>query len=141
MRRHGVVLIEDAAEALGATYRGQRCRRSAGRGGVLVQRQQDHHHERRRDARLATTRTLIEHARKLSTQAREPAPHYEHTEIGFNYRLSNLLAAVGRAQLESLPGACRALGRGSIERYRELLGDVPGIAFMPEAPYGTATIG
>ena len=51
----------------------------------------------------------IAHARKLSTQAREPVPHYEHTEIGFNYRLSNLLAAVGRAQLDVLPnGSPRA---------------------------------
>jgi pyridoxal phosphate-dependent aminotransferase EpsN len=77
----------------------------------------------------------IAHARKLSTQAREPAPHYEHTEIGFNYRLSNLLAAVGRAQLEVLPDRVAARRRIN-ERYRELLADVPGISFMPEAPYG-----
>ena len=77
----------------------------------------------------------IAHARKLSTQAREPAPHYEHIEIGFNYRLSNLLAAVGRAQLEVL--ADRVAARRRInERYRELLADVPGISFMAEASYG-----
>jgi dTDP-4-amino-4,6-dideoxygalactose transaminase len=75
----------------------------------------------------------IEHARKLSTQAREPAPHYEHTEIGFNYRLSNLLAAVGRAQLEVLPDRVAARRRINA-RYRELL---PGVEFMPEAGYGT----
>jgi dTDP-4-amino-4,6-dideoxygalactose transaminase len=75
------------------------------------------------------------HARKLSTQAREVTPHYEHTEIGFNYRLSNLLAAVGRTQLEVLPQ--RVAARRSInQRYRELLADAPGITFMPEATYG-----
>ena len=85
-------------------------------------------------ALLSDDGARIEHARKLSTQAREPAPHYEHTELGFNYRLSNLLAAVGRAQLEVLPervAARRRLNR----RYRELL---PGVEFMPEASYGTS---
>ena len=68
---------------------------------------------------------LIAHARKLSTQAREPAPHYEHTEIGFNYRLSNLLAALGRAQLEVLPERVAARRRIN-DRYRELLVDDAG---------------
>jgi pyridoxal phosphate-dependent aminotransferase EpsN len=77
----------------------------------------------------------IEHARKLSTQARDAAPHYEHTEIGFNYRLSNLLAGVGRAQLAVL--AERVAARRRInERYRELVADALGLSFMPEAPYG-----
>jgi pyridoxal phosphate-dependent aminotransferase EpsN len=130
----GVKLIQDAAESLGATYRG---RPSGGQGdlaafsfngnkvittsggGMLVSRNAD----------------WIEHARKLSTQAREQAPHYEHTEIGFNYRLSNLLAAVGRAQLEVLPE--RVASRRRINaRYRELLADARGISFMPEAGYG-----
>jgi dTDP-4-amino-4,6-dideoxygalactose transaminase len=79
----------------------------------------------------------IEHARKLSTQAREPVAHYEHTEIGFNYRMSNLLAALGRAQLETLP--MRVAARRRIrDRYRELLDGVPGVTFMPEAEYGTS---
>ena len=77
----------------------------------------------------------IAHARKLSTQAREPEPHYEHVEVGFNYRLSNLLAAVGRAQLEVLSERLAAR-RQVNELYRELLADVPGISFMPEAGYG-----
>ena len=88
-------------------------------GGMLVSRNDD----------------WIAHARKLSTQAREPAPHYEHTEIGFNYRLSNLLAAVGRAQLEVLPERVAARRRINA-RYRELLADAPGVSFMPEAAYG-----
>ena len=132
--RHDVALIQDAAESLGATYRdapaggqgvlaafsfnGNKIITTSG-GGMLAS---------------ATRADLVEHARKLSTQAREPVAHYEHREIGFNYRLSNLLAALGRAQLESL--AERVATRRRIrERYSALL-DTPGITFMPEAPYG-----
>lgn len=75
------------------------------------------------------------HARKLATQARDPAPHYEHSEIGYNYRLSNVLAAIGRGQLQVLDDRVRAR-RANFERYREALGDVPGLTFMPEAPWG-----
>ncbi|HZR91464.1 MAG TPA: aminotransferase class I/II-fold pyridoxal phosphate-dependent enzyme [Gaiellaceae bacterium] len=130
----GVAIIQDAAESLGATYRnrpagaqgavaacsfnGNKVITTSG-GGMLLSRDAD----------------LVAHARKLSTQAREPAPHYEHVEIGFNYRLSNLLAAVGRAQLEMLRERVAARRRVN-ERYRELLAGVPGISFMPEAPYG-----
>jgi pyridoxal phosphate-dependent aminotransferase EpsN len=88
-------------------------------GGMLVSRNRD----------------WIEHARKLSTQARDAAPHYEHTEIGFNYRLSNLLAAVGRAQLAVLPERVAARRRVNA-RYRQLLDGVPGIEPMPSAGYG-----
>ncbi|MBI5519656.1 MAG: DegT/DnrJ/EryC1/StrS family aminotransferase [Desulfovibrio sp.] len=80
---------------------------------------------------------LIEHARKLSQQAREPAPHYEHAELGYNYRLSNLLAAVGLGQLEALEARV-AQKRRIFRWYRELLGDVPGLSFMPEAATGKA---
>ena len=129
-----VTIVQDAAESLGASYRGapaggqgafgafsfngNKVITTSG-GGMLVSRDRE---------RLA-------HARKLSTQAREPEPHYEHTEIGFNYRLSNLLAAVGRAQLEVLPERVAARRRINA-RYRELLADAPGISFMPEAEYG-----
>jgi dTDP-4-amino-4,6-dideoxygalactose transaminase len=130
-REHGVALVQDAAESLGATYReepagaqgdlaafsfnGNKVITTSG-GGMLVSRNKD----------------WVEHARKLSTQARDPAPHYEHTEIGFNYRLSNLLAAVGRAQLSVLPERIEARRRINA-RYRELL---PDVEFMPEAEYG-----
>jgi dTDP-4-amino-4,6-dideoxygalactose transaminase len=132
--RRGVTLVQDAAESLGATYRdapsggqgdvtafsfnGNKVITTSG-GGALLSRNAD----------------WIAHARKLSAQAREPAPHYQHTEIGFNYRLSNLLAAVGRAQLEILPQRVEARRRINV-RYRELLHDAPGITFMPEAAYG-----
>jgi dTDP-4-amino-4,6-dideoxygalactose transaminase len=75
---------------------------------------------------------LIDHARKLSQQAREPTPWYEHEEIGYNYRLSNVLAAIGRGQLRILDDRVRRK-RELFEAYRGWLGDVPGISFMPEA--------
>jgi dTDP-4-amino-4,6-dideoxygalactose transaminase len=78
---------------------------------------------------------LIEHARKLSQQARDPAPHYEHTEIGYNYRMSNILAAIGRGQLRVLDERVAAKRR-IFEQYRQPLADLPGITFMPEPPYG-----
>jgi dTDP-4-amino-4,6-dideoxygalactose transaminase len=133
--RHEVVLVQDAAESLGATYRGA----PAGGQGALAAFSFNGN-------KIVTTsgggmlasnrRDWVEHARKLSTQAREPVAHYEHVEVGFNYRMSNLLAALGRAQLETLPE--RVTTRRRIrDRYAALLGDVPGISFMPEAPYGT----
>jgi pyridoxal phosphate-dependent aminotransferase EpsN len=83
-------------------------------------------------------RDLVDRARVLAAQARDPAPHYEHSVLGYNYRLSNLLAAVGRAQLRVL--AKRVERRREVfAAYVELLEDLPGIAFMPEAPYGRAT--
>jgi pyridoxal phosphate-dependent aminotransferase EpsN len=81
---------------------------------------------------------LVARARFLATQARDPAPHYEHSVLGHNFRLSNLLAAVGRAQLRVL-GERVAARRRNFELYREALGDLPGVGFMPEAPYGRAT--
>jgi dTDP-4-amino-4,6-dideoxygalactose transaminase len=78
---------------------------------------------------------LIAHARKLSTQARDPAPHYEHTEIGYNYRMSNIVAAIGRGQLRVLDQRVERK-RGIFAAYQQRLGDLPGITFMPEAPTG-----
>src|SRR6187200_1579002 len=133
--RHDVVLIQDSTESLGATYRGA----PAGGQGALAAFSFNGN-------KIITTSgggmlvsadpEWVEHARKLSTQAREPVPHYEHLEIGFNYRMSNLLAALGRAQLESLPERV-ATRRRIRDRYVETLADVPGLEFMPEAPYGT----
>ena len=78
---------------------------------------------------------IAQHARHLATQARDAAPHYQHSEVGYNYRLSNLLAAVGRGQLRSLPE--KIARRAAINAaYRSQLGGLPGIAFMPDAPYG-----
>jgi pyridoxal phosphate-dependent aminotransferase EpsN len=81
---------------------------------------------------------LVQHARKLATQAREPAPHYEHTEIGYNYRMSNVLAAIGRGQLTVLEDHVIARRR-NFERYCHALGNLAGIDFMPEAAWGRHT--
>jgi pyridoxal phosphate-dependent aminotransferase EpsN len=77
----------------------------------------------------------IAQARFLATQARDPAPHYEHSKIGYNYRLSNILAAIGRGQLEVLADRVAARRR-NFELYRQALEDLPGLCFMPEAAYG-----
>lgn len=87
---------------------------------------------------VSDDQSLVERARFLATQARDPAPHYEHSAIGFNYRLSNICAAIGRAQLGVLDERVAAR-RAIFQRYREGLADLPGIAFMPEAPWGRST--
>jgi pyridoxal phosphate-dependent aminotransferase EpsN len=131
---YGVPVIQDAAEALGATYRGK----SAGSfgdmgvfsfngnkiittsgGGMLV----------------SSNKEVIERARFLATQARDPAPHYQHSHIGYNYRLSNILAAMGRGQLENLDK--KIARRREINKfYRKSLSGMSGIDFMPIALYG-----
>jgi pyridoxal phosphate-dependent aminotransferase EpsN len=131
---HGVVLIEDAAEAIGATYRG-RPAGGFGRFGVFSFNGNKIITTSGGGALVSDDGEAVARVRKLSTQAREPAPHYEHREVGYNYRLSNLLAAVGRGQLAVL-GERVAARRRNFARYRELLGDLPGIGFMPEAAYG-----
>lgn len=135
--RHGVALIEDAAECLGATYRGQRAGRfgdfsilsfngnkiiTTSGGGMLLSRD----------------KAGIDLARHLSTQARDPYPYYHHTRMGYNYRLSNLLAAVGRAQLRALDSRVQAR-RAIFDRYARELADLPGVGFMPEAEFGEGT--
>jgi dTDP-4-amino-4,6-dideoxygalactose transaminase len=135
--RSGALLVSDAAEGLGATCAGRPSGSfgdaaalsfngnkllTTGGGGMLVTD----------DERLA------QRVRYLSTQAREPVPHYEHVEVGYNYRLSNVLAAIGRGQLAVLED--RVAARRAINaRYRELLAGVPGVSFMPEAAYGRAS--
>jgi pyridoxal phosphate-dependent aminotransferase EpsN len=132
--RYGMPIIEDAAEALGSTYgsdfagklgamgifsfNGNKIITTSG-GGMLVSDNEE----------------FITRARFLSQQARDPAPHYEHSHIGYNYRLSNLLAAVGRGQLQRLDEKVEKK-RAINNFYRNALGDLPGIEFMPEAPYG-----
>ena len=81
---------------------------------------------------------LINQAKFLATQARDPQPHYEHTQIGFNYRLSNICAGIGRGQLMVLKDRVAAR-RHNFEFYQQALGDLPGIEFMPEADFGTCT--
>jgi dTDP-4-amino-4,6-dideoxygalactose transaminase len=135
--RYGVPVLADAAEALGASHAG----RPAGAfgaaavfsfngnkiittsgGGMLVTD----------DAAVA------DRVRHLATQAREPARHYEHVDVGFNYRLSNLLAAVGRGQLRRLDAKV-ARRRAINARYRQHLEGLPGVVFAPDDPTGEPT--
>ncbi|MBM3328983.1 MAG: aminotransferase class I/II-fold pyridoxal phosphate-dependent enzyme [Calditrichaeota bacterium] len=128
--KFGVPIIEDAAEALGATYNGKQTGRfgklaafsfngnkiiTTSGGGMLVSDDEE----------------LIKKARFLSTQSRDPAIHYEHSQIGYNYRLSNVLAAIGRGQLKVLAQRVEQK-RAIFDYYSRSLSDLPGIEFMPE---------
>ena len=135
--KYGVALIEDAAEALGATYKdkapgtlgqvgifsfnGNKIITTSG-GGMLVSDDEE----------------LIKKARFWATQARDPAVHYEHSELGYNYRMSNVLAAIGRGQLQILADRVDAK-RMIFQKYFDELHDLPGVEFMPEPSYGRAT--
>lgn len=134
--RYDVPIVQDACEALGAEYDGK----PAGLQGVLASFSFNGNKilTTSGGGMLLSSRVeWIETARKLSTQAREPAAHYEHAELGYNYRLSNLLAALGRAQLAKLPERVRARRR-NFDYYASALGGLPGWRFMPEASYGKA---
>ncbi len=135
--RFEVPVIEDAAEALGATYRG----RAAGSFGVLGVFSFNGN-------KIMTTSgggmlvgrdaAAMDRARFLGSQARDDAPHYEHSETGYNYRMSNLLAALGLAQLRGLPAKI-ARRRAINRQYRERLEGIPGIGFMPNDERGEPT--
>ncbi|NDY74562.1 aminotransferase DegT [Desulfobacter hydrogenophilus] len=137
--RFGVPVVVDAAEAMGARY-GRRPGLHAGKGAKAAVFSFNGN-------KIMTTsgggmlasddKALIDRARFLSQQAREPVPHYEHTEIGFNYRMSNVLAGIGRGQLAVLDDRVQRR-REIFEYYRQALEDVSGIEFMPEADYGTS---
>jgi len=134
---HGVAMVVDSAESVGATYRD----RKAGTGGDVAILSFNGN-------KIMTTsgggmlvskdRALIEQAKFLSTQAREPAPHYEHTTYGYNYRLSNVSAAIGVGQLHVLDE--RVARRREIgQRYREAFEGVDGVTFMPEPNWSHST--
>ncbi|GAA4587978.1 dTDP-4-amino-4,6-dideoxygalactose transaminase [Actinoplanes octamycinicus] len=132
--RYGVPLIEDAAEALGATYR-DRPAGSFGLAGVLSFNGNKIVTTGGGGVLVTDDGSVASQVRHLSTQAREPVAHYEHRTVGYNYRLSNLLAAVGRGQLQRLPSMIEAR-RVTFEHYRAALGDLPGVSFLPVAGYG-----
>jgi pyridoxal phosphate-dependent aminotransferase EpsN len=135
--RHGVPLVEDAAEALGALYKG-RAPGTSGHFGAFSFNGNKIITTSGGGMLVAKDPAEIETARFLASQARDPAPHYEHSTVGFNYRLSNVLAAIGRGQLRVLSERVEARRR-TFAFYADALGDVPGLSFMPEAPYGRAS--
>jgi dTDP-4-amino-4,6-dideoxygalactose transaminase len=133
-RAFDVPLIEDAAEALGSTYGGQ----PAGSFGISAAFSFNGNKiitTSGGGALLCDDEDMAKTARYLASQARQPVVHYEHTELGYNYRLSNLLAALGRAQLRTL-GAKLARRREVNQAYRRALAGRPGIEFLEEAAYG-----
>jgi dTDP-4-amino-4,6-dideoxygalactose transaminase len=128
--QYQVPVIEDAAEALGSTLNGQACGTfglmsalsfngnkiiTTSGGGALVSKHKDY----------------IDQARFLATQARDEAPHYQHSQIGYNYRMSNIVAGIGRGQMEVLDERV-AQRRANNERYREFFKDIKGIIFQTE---------
>ncbi|MCA3280239.1 MAG: DegT/DnrJ/EryC1/StrS family aminotransferase [Roseomonas sp.] len=134
---YGVALISDSAEGLGASQSGLPAGRgarlaafsfngnkiiTAGGGGALA----------------SDDPGLIAHARNLADQARSPVPHYEHASTGYSFGMSSLMAAVGFAQLAKL-GERVAQRRAIFAHYQEALEDVPGLTFMPEAPWGRSS--
>ena len=134
---YGVTLIEDAAESLGSTYKGRETATTAPfsilsfngnkiitttGGGMCVSR----------DPAAAPV------FRKWATQSKEAKVEYEHTEVGYNYRMSNVLAGIGRGQLCVLEQRI-AQRRRVARRYAEALADIPGVTLQPEAPWGTHT--
>jgi pyridoxal phosphate-dependent aminotransferase EpsN len=134
---YGVPVIEDAAEALGASCRG-RAPGTFGASGVYSFNGNKIITTSGGGMLVSDNGDLIHHARKIATQARDAGPHYQHSEIGYNYRLSNLLAAVGVAQMEVLEERVAARRR-NFAYYESALGGLPGLSFMPEAPWGTHT--
>ena len=132
--KYEIPVLNDSAESLGSLYKG----RAAGKGAYASIYSFNGN-------KIITTsgggllasedKKLIDHARKLATQSRDDFPYYHHTEIGYNYRMSNVLAAIGLGQLQVLDQKVEM--RRKINRlYRKYLGDVAGISFMPEAIYG-----
>lgn len=135
--RYGVPVIFDSAESLGARYKD----RHAGDGGLaaIFSFNGNKIITSSGGGMLVThDRGLADQARHLSQQARDPAPHYEHSVIGYNYRMSNIVAAIGLAQLQVVKDRV-ARRRQIFARYRESLSDIAGLSFMPEADYGRAT--
>ncbi len=137
--RYGVPVIEDAAESLGATYRG-RASGGFGRIGIFSFNGNKIITTSGGGMLVSEDKAIVNQARFLSTQARDPvpSPYYQHTQVGFNYRLSNVLAGIGRGQLRVLESRVEAR-RTVFERYRDGLADTGMFSWMPEADFGRST--
>ena len=129
--KHRIPVIEDAAEALGATYGGKKCG-TFGDIGIYSFNGNKIITTSGGGAMVSKNAEWIQKAKFLSTQARDPAPHYEHSHIGYNYRLSNICAGIGRGQMKVLDERVKQR-RKVFKFYQENLGDIPGLSFQPEA--------
>jgi dTDP-4-amino-4,6-dideoxygalactose transaminase len=145
--KFGVALIEDAAEALGARYYGHAADSglkkeispgTVGRLGIFSFNGNKIITTSGGGMLVSEDEGLVKKARFWATQARDPAPHYQHSEIGYNYRMSNVLAGIGRGQLRVLSDRVNAR-RANCEFYQHAIADLPGIEFMPEAPWNRCT--
>ncbi|MFD3446616.1 DegT/DnrJ/EryC1/StrS family aminotransferase [Microbacteriaceae bacterium 4G12] len=128
--KYDVPVIEDSAESLGTTYKGKQTG-SFGKFGIFSFNGNKIITTSGGGMLVSNDEAAIQKARFLATQARDPAVHYEHSSIGYNYRMSNIIAGVGRAQLEVLDERVQAR-RNIFARYKDALGDILGITFMPE---------
>ena len=126
-----VPVVMDAAESVGSQYRGAHA--GVGAAAAAFSFNGNKIITTSGGGMLAShNKAFIDEARFLSQQARDPAPHYEHHTYGYNYRMSNIVAAIGRGQLEALPQRV-AKKREIFAAYQAALGELPGIRFMPEA--------
>ena len=128
--RYDIPIIEDAAESLGSTYRGKSTG-VYGRMGVLSFNGNKIITTSGGGALISEDEATIERARFLATQARDDAPHYQHSHIGYNYRMSNILAGIGRGQMEVIKERVQQR-RTNNQWYRSFLHDVNGIIFHSE---------
>jgi len=135
--RYGVPVLEDAAEALGTSYKG-RPAGSLGAVGVFSFNGNKIITTSGGGMLVSPNTDWISRVRFWSTQARDPGQAYEHSDMGYNYRLSNVLAAIGRGQLRVLDERVR-LRRAIEARYREAFGDLSGVTAMPTASWGFHT--
>lgn len=135
--RYGVPIVEDAAESLGARYKG-RASGTFGAMGIYSFNGNKIITTSGGGMLVSDNAEFIERARFLATQARDPAPYYQHSTIGYNYRMSNILAGVGRGQLKVLQERVRAR-RAVFDAYRERLADVEAIEWMPEPEWSHST--
>lgn len=129
-RKYKIPVIEDAAEALGSSINGKSCG-TFGEYGVLSFNGNKIITTSGGGMLIADNEKKIEKARFLSTQARDSAPHYQHSEVGFSYRMSNVIAGIGRGQMEVLPLRIEQR-RLVFEYYKKHLSDIQGISFLKE---------
>jgi len=130
-QRYEIPVVEDAAEAIGSTYRGKNCG-TFGVMGALSFNGNKIITTSGGGALVSENEGYIKNTRFLSTQARDVAPHYQHSKIGYNYRMSNIVAGIGRGQLEVLNLRVQQR-RANNQFYRSLLGSLEGITFLTES--------
>ena len=135
--RYGVPVVEDAAESLGATYKGRPCG-TLGRLGIYSFNGNKIITTSGGGALVTGSADEARKARFLATQARDPVRHYQHSTVGYNYRMSNVLAGVGRGQLQVLDDRVAARRR-VFQIYREQTADLDWISWMPEPDWSFST--